>query len=457
MVKFTHEETGTLESTWRRAGVDGLADLPAPALPEPGRPLVVLSAHPDDETLGAAGLIHHALRAGCRVHVIVATAGEGSHPHSPTHAPLDLARLRTGELEDALNALRPDGSGAGLLSFELLSLPDGSVAGHLAEIESALRTVARAENTLVAAPYRHDGHIDHDALGTLAAHVCAELGLGLLEYPIWYWHWAAPGRDAEWTRWHTLALDPEAVRVKAEAMKMHHSQVAPLSAAPQDAALLQDSFLEHFRRTAETFRFTPAGLRDSATATATFDELHAGTADPWHFLGNSYEERKRALTIASLPRPRYSTAMELGCSIGVLSRELAKHVDSLLAVDASEVALRSAARRVAETGNVTLHRAVLPHQWPTIDPASLELVVVSEIGYFLAPDELDVLLGRCLEALAPGGHLLLCHWLHPIHGWPLDGEHVHAAANKLGLTSVVLHREKDFLLEILAKGGDGHG
>lgn len=457
MVSFSHRDTGTLESTWQASGVAGLPALPTTGMPHSGRPVLVLSAHPDDETLGAGGLINLALRAGSPVHVIVATAGEGSHPHSSTYRPHDLARIRAKELAKALIELRPGTDGAGALTFEILDLPDGSLASHTDSLQAAVQDAVNAGDTLVAAPYRHDGHPDHDALGALAARVADQLHLGLLEYPIWYWHWARPDRDAQWTRWNSLALDGEGHARKRRAMDMHRSQIAPLSEAPEDATLLHGAFLEHFERGSETFRFTPPGLKDSATATSTFDDLYTRRPDPWHYLGSPYEERKRAITIASLPKAHYATAMELGCSIGVLTRQLAERADSLVAVDASDVALNAARERLAGKEHVKLVHAVLPHQFPDTAPGTQELVVVSEIGYFLAADELEVLLGRCLDALAPGGQLLLCHWLHPVHGWPLDGEQVHGAAHRLGMTVKVRHREEDFLLEVLEKTGGEHG
>ncbi len=456
MVSFSHTDPGTPEDSWTEAGVGELPGLPPEALPAAATRLLVLSAHPDDETLGAGGLIHLALAAGATVHVIVATAGEASHPGSPGHGPERLARIRTAELAQALEALRPTGDTAAAATFEILGVPDGTLADGAAQVEAALRAAAPAPGTILVAPYRHDGHADHDALGTLAARLAGELGLGLLEYPVWFWHWAQPGSDPAWTRWNALALDAGAAAAKAAAMAAHRSQVAPLSEAPEDAALLHEPFLRHFTRPSETFRYTPAGLRDSATAATTFDELYTRRPDPWHYLGSEYEERKRAVTLASLPRRHYGAVLELGCSIGVLTGELARRADTVLGVDASAVALRDAAVRLAGLPQVTLRQAVLPHQWPPVPPASQDLVVISEIGYFLAADELDQLLERCSRALSPGGHLLLCHWRHPVQGWPLDGAQVHAAAGNLGLEPKVVHRETDFVLEILERPEPGH-
>jgi hypothetical protein len=76
--------------------------------------------------------------------------------------------------------------------------------------------------------------------------------------------------------------------------------------------------------------------------------------------------------------------------------------------------------------------------------------VVSEVGYYLAADELSVLWDRIEASLEPGGTLLLCHWRHPVDGWELDGDTVHALARKRpGWKPAGLHRERDFVLETL--------
>ena len=83
MVTFDHRERGTDESVWAASAVlDGVARIPE--LPEH---LVVLAAHPDDDTLGAGGLMATAAVAGTDVTVVFASDGEGSHPGSPTCAP----------------------------------------------------------------------------------------------------------------------------------------------------------------------------------------------------------------------------------------------------------------------------------------------------------------------------------------------------------------------------------
>ena len=89
---------------------------------------------------------------------------------------------------------------------------------------------------VLVAPFRGDGHADHDALGEVAADVAARGGFGLLEYPIWYWHWAAG--PAGLAGLDQLQLDPAARGSQDRAMAAHATQVRPLSPAEGDETLL---------------------------------------------------------------------------------------------------------------------------------------------------------------------------------------------------------------------------
>ncbi len=54
---------------------------------------------------------------------------------------------------------------------------------------------------------------------------------------------------------------------------------------------------------------------------AYFDGIYAASGDPWRFASSAYELSKYALTLEALPRERYSHALEIGCSIGVLTQD----------------------------------------------------------------------------------------------------------------------------------------
>ncbi len=104
-----------------------------------------------------------------------------------------------------------------------------------------------------------------------------------------------------------------------------------------------------------------------------FDRMYAGDPDPWGFTSRWYERRKYALTLAALPCPTWDRALEVGCSVGVFTAELAARCTSLVALDPSAAALSAARARVPES--VRLVQGAVPDGWPD---GTYDLVVLSE-------------------------------------------------------------------------------
>ncbi len=177
-----------------------------------------------------------------------------------------------------------------------------------------------------------------------------------------------------------------------------------------------------------------------------FDRLYADSPDPWGFASRWYEQRKYALTLAVLPARQFTRALEIGCSIGVLTAQLADRCVELTAVDPSAAALTYARTRVPS--HVTLVQGSAPADWP---PGQWDLVVLSEIGYYLSAPDLEVLLDRIEQHLMPGGHVVACHWRHHVVDYPRTGDEVHTALGRWPRLSRV--EEEDFLLDVLAPGG----
>lgn len=433
---FRHDRPGTPASSWD-AVLAGLPELALPVLPGgPGR-LVVVGAHPDDETLGAGGLVRVAADAGWRVEVVSATAGEGSHPGSATHTPDRLAALRREELRAAVRLLAPDATAT------CLGLPDGAVADHVEEVVAALVATIGEDGprTWVCAPWRRDGHPDHDAAGLAAAVAARRTDATLVEYPVWAWHWGTED-DLPRQQAHLVRLTGDQRAAKRAAIAAHASQVAPLGDDPGDEVLLGPDLLAHFERDVEVLL-----LDDEPVADDALEQVHRERPDPWESTSH-YERRKRAVTLACLPRERYASALEVGCSTGALAADLAERCDHLLAVDSSPTALAAARERLGALDHVEVRRAAVPDEWPD---GRRDLVVISEVGYFLSPHELARVVGLSLAALAEDGQLLLCHWRHQPEGWPLDGPRVHAAYLATGARVLVTHEEPDFSLHVLAR------
>jgi cyclopropane fatty-acyl-phospholipid synthase-like methyltransferase len=177
-----------------------------------------------------------------------------------------------------------------------------------------------------------------------------------------------------------------------------------------------------------------------------FERLFVANDDPWQFRSSAYEQRKRELTLAALPRRRYARAWEPGCANGELSAALAERCDELLATDGSAQAVALATQRLAGFAHVEVRQAWLPAQWPA---GRFDLIVISELGYFLDASALDAMARQTLDALGDGGTVLACHWRHPIEHGELDGDEVHSRLHAgLDLPHVGTWTEVDFCIDV---------
>lgn len=182
-----------------------------------------------------------------------------------------------------------------------------------------------------------------------------------------------------------------------------------------------------------------------------FDDLYRDSDDPWGLGGSWYEQRKRALTMASLPRARFRSAFEPGCALGLLTELLAPRCDRLLATDIAAEPLAALAGRFGPQPQVQVRQLAVPGQWPD---GEFDLVVLSEIGYYLDHTDLSAVIARTVGSLAPDGFVVACHWRHPAAGYPLTGDEVHEALTaESGLVPLASHVEEDFRLDVLGRPG----
>ncbi|MET4076423.1 SAM-dependent methyltransferase [Hymenobacter sp. UYCo722] len=155
---------------------------------------------------------------------------------------------------------------------------------------------------------------------------------------------------------------------------------------------------------------------------AYFDHVYQANRDPWNFETSPYERAKYAATLAALPRPHYAEVFEIGCSLGVLTAQLAPRCGHLLAVDVSEAALAQARVRCAALPQVEISLMRVPEEFPA---QQFDLIMLSEVGYYWSAADLARAADQLIVALNPGGQLLLVHWTPPVHDYPLTGDDVH--------------------------------
>jgi LmbE family N-acetylglucosaminyl deacetylase len=204
--------------------------------PQPG-PLVVVAPHPDDEVLGAGGLVHSWAMAGHRVSVISVTDGEAADASRE-----NLNLVRRSELRTALRTLSPQH-----VNVERLNIPDGKVSEHKNRLRDAVRERAPDRGTMIA-PYERDGHPDHDAVGEVCLDIAHSHGIALARYPVWAWHHTDPSALAA-LRWGIFRLGVTARRAKTRAMQCFDSQLRP----PRGLPIVPPHVLEYFERPYEAF------------------------------------------------------------------------------------------------------------------------------------------------------------------------------------------------------------
>ena len=403
MVSFDASKPGTSAATWDadprlhnrpRLELEGVDEV------------LVVAAHPDDETLGAGGLITECVRRDIPVRIVVVTDGGA------------LAELRSAELDAAATVL-----GATAIS---LGFADGETREHRSEIRVALAPLIGGlePGALILAPWRGDGHRDHRIVGEIVAELVG--GRSFVEYPVWLWHWGDPGAaDMPWDRLASLPID---AATKAAALAEYPSQ--------RDSVLRAD-FLDNFARDTELF------VVSDRLGAGYFDAIHERRIDPWGFETRWYEQRKRDVTVAALPDKRYARGLEIGCSIGVLTDLLADRVDDLLAVDVSAAAVDRARERLGDRARV--------EQIDVLDgfpEGAFDIVVLSEVGYYFGREGLTRVLDDIEAHLTDDGVLLACHWRHPVADYPLTGDEVHETIRERALTLTVEHSERDFVLGV---------
>lgn len=184
---------------------------------------------------------------------------------------------------------------------------------------------------------------------------------------------------------------------------------------------------------------------------AHFERLYRSSPDPWDCDTRWYERRKRALVLASLPRPRYRRAYEPACGNGALTAELARRCDLLVAGEGSAEAARLVRARLASERHVEVRQQSLPDDWgvPGMRP---DLIVFSEIGYYLDAPALAQVAAHIGRSLAPDGDLVACHWRGRPDDFERGAEEVHAVLGGIpGLHALSRHIEDDFLLEVWSR------
>jgi len=161
----------------------------------------------------------------------------------------------------------------------------------------------------------------------------------------------------------------------------------------------------------------------STTDREFFEHLYRATPDPWSFASSDYERRRFARILAFVPQRCFRRVFEPGCSSGELTAALARRCGHVTAIDIAETAVAAARERCRRFDNVDVRLGSVLDEPPR---GPFDLVVFSELGYYLSDRDLIDVGSMLASRIEPSGQLLASHWTGRSSDHVLDGARVHA-------------------------------
>jgi LmbE family N-acetylglucosaminyl deacetylase len=239
---------GLLEAGYR-SQVQVVSRLPEFSLPGRGDRMLVISPHPDDETLCCAGTIQRALEGGASVSVVWLTNGDGFTwdaivlERQLIPKPIDMFKLGERRMIEAHPETLFRSRYTKLVRVPYSGVVTQNAAHTGTNLERDLgQVIDLVQPTMVLAPSILDAHPDHRATGELTQRMLQRRGQattlrswivhGGFEWPLpKSWHTDLPlvpsprGRNLSWQR---VSLSPDQVQVKVRATRAYTSQVIAL-------------------------------------------------------------------------------------------------------------------------------------------------------------------------------------------------------------------------------------
>ncbi|MEX8546327.1 MAG: bifunctional PIG-L family deacetylase/class I SAM-dependent methyltransferase [Mucilaginibacter sp.] len=422
---------------------------------------VVISPHEDDESLGCGGTIALLRQMDVPVFVVFVSDGSKSHPNSKKFPAEKLRELREAEALKALQILDVPMENASFMRLKDTAVPNQNFPDFDAAVQQMLEILKGINPKTILVTWEKDPHADHRSSWQILNQAVLQLETQprVLQYLIWIWELGkkADISQDEAVKWFQVNIKPVA-EIKKKAVEAHASQTTRLIDDDPEGFILSPEILAHFDDGEELFIESKPFVSDhpekaNSLSADFFNEFYSHGDDPWHFESSPYERSKYQATLAALPREIYQNAFEIGCSIGVLTKMLAPKCKKLLAVEPADVPLQKAKERLKADAHVQLQKMFVPQDFPQ---EQFDLILLSEVGYFLSWEDLQKLAGLMTEHLQPGGQLLLVHWTPVVAEFPLTGDEVHdyflnLCQQKKHMKQVLHQRHEKFRLDLFEK------
>jgi hypothetical protein len=129
----------------------------------------------------------------------------------------------------------------------------------------------------------------------------------------------------------------------------------------------------------------------------------------------------------------------------------AQRCDALVATDCAPTAVEQARVRLGGHSHVEVGRMQVPHEWPD---GPFDLVVLSELLYYLDGDRREALITRTMGSLSDDGHIVTVHYWSAAKV-PGTSDDVHDGFRRHpGLRKMVTHGDADFVLDVFVRRSD---
>lgn len=147
-------------------------------------------------------------------------------------------------------------------------------------------------------------------------------------------------------------------------------------------------------------------MRRGAISLSGFEAKFEADADPWDTWRSRYEAVKRDALSKAIGLRSYARGLELAAGNGSNTPMIAARTRRLLVTDGTRAGAALMQRRFASSPRISVVR----HDAGTSLPGHrFELIVISELLYYLGDQAFAVLAGEVGRTLAPGGRLVMLH------------------------------------------------
>ena len=153
-----------------------------------------------------------------------------------------------------------------------------------------------------------------------------------------------------------------------------------------------------------------------------FENLFQSNPDPWDYESSPFEAHKRSVLLKHIGLSPRGRVLELACANWVTTRALMKVGLRVAALDGSSTAIAQARTRLGHIRRLRLLHANLPEGLPK---ERFDLIVVSEIVYYLGSIAARRLAASVADRVAPGGRVVVLHHHLNFPDASVNPEHAH--------------------------------